>query len=124
MLKKRDFISIMDWSSEELINNLELALELKKKTREGQCPKELEGRSYGMIFHKDSLRTRVSCEVAIFQLGGHVLTMSEKDFQMGKRESVKDVAKGALTLSGWNPDPDLFPSGGVGTGGTCRSSGL
>jgi len=93
MPQKRDFISIMDWSSEELINNLELALELKKKTREGQCPKELEGRSYGMIFHKDSLRTRVSCEVAIFQLGGHVLTMSEKDFQMGKRESVKDVAK-------------------------------
>ena len=93
MPQKRDFISIMDWSSEELIKNLELALELKKKTREGQCPKELEGRSYGMIFHKDSLRTRVSCEVAIFQLGGHVLTMSEKDFQMGKRESVKDVAK-------------------------------
>ena len=93
MPQKRDFISIMDWSSEELINNLELALELKKKTREGQCPKELEGLSYGMIFHKDSLRTRVSCEVAIFQLGGHVLTMSEKDFQMGKRESVKDVAK-------------------------------
>ena len=93
MPQKRDFISIMDWSSEELINNLELALELKKITREGLCPKELEGRSYGMIFHKDSLRTRVSCEVAIFQLGGHVLTMSEKDFQMGKRESVKDVAK-------------------------------
>ena len=93
MPQKRDFISLLDWSSEELLNNLEFASELKQKTLEGRCPKELQGRSYGMIFHKDSLRTRVSCEVAIFQLGGHVLTMSEKDFQMGKRESVKDVAK-------------------------------
>ena len=91
MPQKRDFISIMDWSSEELINNLELALELKKKTREGQCPKELEGRSYGMIFHKDSLRTRVSCEVAIFQLGGHVCLLytspSPRDRQKSRMPS-------------------------------------
>ena len=41
MPQKRDFISIMDWSSEELINNLELALELKKKTREGQNSRDV-----------------------------------------------------------------------------------
>ena len=93
MTGKRDFISVFDWSREEIMNNIELAIELKQKTREDKCPRELEGRSYGLIFHKDSLRTRVSCEVAIYQLGGHSLSMSEKDFQMGKRESVKDVAK-------------------------------
>ncbi len=93
MPAKRDFISIADWSSEEILANLDLAEELKRQTLKNECPHLLEGRSYGLIFHKDSLRTRVSCEVAGAQLGASTVVMWEKDFQMGKRESVQDVAK-------------------------------
>ena len=90
---KRDFISILDWTSEEIRNNLDYAVELKLQTKQGSCPQLLSGKTYGMFFHKPSLRTRLSFEVGIVQLGGNAVNLSEQDFKIGERESVSDVAR-------------------------------
>ena len=90
---KRDFISILDWTEEEIRNNLDYAGELKKQTKQFGCPQLLRGKTYGMFFHKPSLRTRLSFEVGIVQLGGSAVNLSEQDFKIGERESVSDVAR-------------------------------
>lgn len=90
---KRDFISILDWTSEEIRNNIDLAVELKQQTKEGQCPQLLQRKTFGLFFHKPSLRTRLSFEVGIVQLGGASMVLSEKDFKIGERETVSDVAR-------------------------------
>ncbi len=90
---KRDFISILDWTSEEIRNNIDLAVELKQQTKEGQCPQLLQRKTFGLFFHKPSLRTRLSFEVGIAQLGGASMVLSEKDFKIGERETVSDVAR-------------------------------
>ncbi|MGY8700494.1 MAG: ornithine carbamoyltransferase, partial [bacterium] len=89
----RDFISILDWTSEEIRNNIDFAVELKKQTKEGQCPQLLQRKTYGLFFHKPSLRTRLSFEVGITQLGGSSIVLSEQDFKIGERETVSDVAR-------------------------------
>jgi len=90
---KRDFISIIDWTSEEIRNNIDFAFELKQQTKEGQCPQLLQRKTYGLFFHKPSLRTRLSFEVGIAQLGGSSIVLSEQDFKIGERETVSDVAR-------------------------------
>ena len=90
---KRDFISILDWTAAEIAANLEFAQELKALHQQGKCPRLLEQKIYAMIFHKNSLRTRLSFEVGIFQLGGKSVHLTQEDFVMGKRESVKDIAQ-------------------------------
>ncbi|MBF0286346.1 MAG: ornithine carbamoyltransferase [SAR324 cluster bacterium] len=89
----RNFISIQDWTSEEIKANIELASELKILTKQGKCSPHLEKKSYALIFHKESLRTRISFEVGIFQLGGMAMYLTGNDFELGKRESNEDVAK-------------------------------
>ena len=90
---KRDFISILDWTSEEIRSNLDFAVELKHKTEEGKCPQLLHGKTFGLFFHKPSLRTRISFEVGITQLGGTAIVLTEQDFKIGERETVSDVAR-------------------------------
>lgn len=90
---KRNFISLLDWNAEEILANIQLAADLKAQTKKGECPKLLDGKSYALIFHKNSLRTRVSFEVGIFQLGGMAMQLTTQDFELGKRESIHDVAK-------------------------------
>ena len=90
---KRDFISILDWTTEEIHNNLDFAVELKQQTKEGMCPQLLERKTYVLFFHKPSLRTRLSFEVGIAQLGGTSMVLSEQDFKIGERETVSDVAR-------------------------------
>ncbi|MBC8259786.1 MAG: ornithine carbamoyltransferase [SAR324 cluster bacterium] len=90
---KRDFISILDWTSEEIRDNLNLAVELKQQTKAGKCPQLLQNRTFGLFFHKPSLRTRLSFEVGIAQLGGTSIVLSEQDFKIGERETVSDVAR-------------------------------
>lgn len=89
----RHLLSLLDWSGAEILDALALAHDLKRQTHAGECPKLLEGRSYALIFHKNSLRTRVSFEVGIRQLGGNPMVLTEQDFKIGERESVRDVAK-------------------------------
>ena len=76
----RDFISILDWTSEEIRSNLDFAVELKYQTKEGKCPQLLNGKIFGLFFHKPSLRTRLSFEVGITQLGGTAIVLTEQDF--------------------------------------------
>ena len=90
---KRDFVSILDWTSEEIRSNIDFAVELKQQTKEGKCPQLLQRKTFGLFFHKPSLRTRLSFEVGIAQLGGTAMVLSEQDFKIGERETVRDVAR-------------------------------
>jgi len=89
---KRDFISIMDFEN-EVEDTIDLAIRLKTKIKNGDTVNPLKGKHLGMIFEKPSLRTRVSFEIGFSHLGGTALYLSPNEIQVGKRESVHDVAK-------------------------------
>ncbi len=86
---KRDFLSMLDIYPEELFKILEFAEKFKKEKIE----KVLKNKIFALIFEKPSLRTRVSFEAGIKKLGGDSIYLSQQDIGMGKRESVKDIAK-------------------------------
>jgi ornithine carbamoyltransferase len=89
----KHFLTLADLPSEEIRSILELAVQLKEEWKaEGNRPL-LQGKVLGMIFQKPSLRTRVSFDVAMLHLGGNALYLSPNEIQLGKRESVADVAR-------------------------------
>ncbi len=92
-MAKRDFLQITDFSADDLKKMYDLAVELKDLTKKGQCPTPLKGKSFACIFHKASLRTRISFEVGIAQLGGTSLYITDKEIELGKRESISDVGR-------------------------------
>lgn len=86
------FLRITDFSRPELIELLESALALKKELKTtGKNKPVLERKTLAMIFEKPSLRTRVSFEIGMTQLGGHAIYLGPSDIQMGKRETAYDV---------------------------------
>ena len=89
----RDFLSIADLSIEHLHQVLDRAAILKSETRQGHWRTELAGKTVALLFQKPSLRTRVSFEQGIRQLGGHALYLSPAEVQLGERESVPDAAR-------------------------------
>lgn len=91
-LKGRDFISIHDFTPEEVALMLETGLQLKKEQKAGIPHPILGGKTLGMIFQKSSTRTRVAFEVGMYQLGGHALFLSPRDIQLGRGETIKDTA--------------------------------
>ena len=91
-LKGRSFTRVADWNSEELLEVLDLADELKGLQQAREEHQLLPGRTLGMIFQKPSTRTRVSFEVGIYQLGGTGLYLSAGDLQLGRGETIKDTA--------------------------------
>jgi ornithine carbamoyltransferase len=88
MAEHRDFLAITDFSTEELLALLDRAARLKS----GKDDSKLAGKSLAMIFRKSSTRTRVSFEVAMTQLGGHAVFLSDRDSQIGRGETVSDTA--------------------------------
>jgi ornithine carbamoyltransferase len=90
---QKDFLAISDYSSEELSEIIHLGLSTKHQMREGLMPTPLVGKSMALIFHKPSLRTRISFEKAIHWLGGHSIYITGDEFQLGKRESIPDAAR-------------------------------
>lgn len=92
-LKGRDFLSIHDWSREELECVLQTAHTIKLQQKAGMAYQPLKGKTLGMYFAKASTRTRVSFEVGIQQLGGHGLFLSAADLQLRRGESVADTAR-------------------------------
>ncbi len=92
------FLSIADLSPAELYGLLELAAELKEELRQGGNKPILHGKNLALIFQKPSLRTRVSFEMGMVQLGGYAFYLSPNEIKMGGRESVPDVAR---VLSGY-----------------------
>ena len=89
----KHFLSIADLTTEELWGLLYRARELKAEWQAGDNEPILAGKVLGMIFQKPSLRTRVSFEVGMVHLGGSAMYLSPNEIQLGKRESVADVAR-------------------------------
>jgi ornithine carbamoyltransferase len=90
-MRVRDFLTIRDFTTEELRHLLDLAGEIKAAP--GKFTGSLKGKTLALIFEKPSLRTRVSFDVGIQQLGGFSVYLSPAEINLGKRESVYDVAK-------------------------------
>lgn len=88
----RHFLSIKDYSKEELLEIIDLGLYIKKDFGK-QRSDHLHDKTLGMIFEKSSTRTRVSFEVGTYQLGGQALFLSSKDIQLGRGEPMKDTAR-------------------------------
>ena len=92
-LRGRDFVSMDDLSPEEVRFVLDTGVDLKRRAKAGDRPALLTGRVLAMIFEKPSLRTRVTFEVGMWELGGHAVYLAPQDVQLGARESVPDVAR-------------------------------
>jgi ornithine carbamoyltransferase len=93
MHTKQDFLSLSQLSPIELSDLLALAVALKKEWKSGGNEPVLKNKALGMVFTKPSLRTRVSFEMGMQHLGGHALYIAPDEIQLGKRESVPDVAR-------------------------------
>ncbi|EOS54096.1 MULTISPECIES: ornithine carbamoyltransferase [Paenibacillus] len=91
-LNGRDFIELTDYSTDEIHYLIDLAIELKRKQKNGEVYQPLLGKTVGLIFEKSSTRTRVSFEVGTYQLGGHALFLSKNDIQLGRGETIADTA--------------------------------
>ncbi len=89
----RHFLTLADLTPEQMQALLDLAVRIKSAWKAGEETLYLKGKVLGMIFQKPSLRTRVSFDVAMLQLGGNALYLSPDEIQLGKRESVADVAR-------------------------------
>lgn len=95
---KRDLLNFDSLSRSEFNGLLSLASDLKRKQKNGIPHRLLEGKGLGMLFEKPSLRTRVSFEAGMFQLGGHAVFLAPTEVQMGVRETPADCAR---SLSRW-----------------------
>jgi ornithine carbamoyltransferase len=89
---KRDLLTILDLSEDEIDALLRRALLLKENMRAGQLKETLSRKTLGLLFDKPSTRTRVSFEVAMYQLGGQVIFMSSRETQLSRDESLRDTA--------------------------------
>ena len=89
----KHLLKMLDLSSEEIFEILNLADQLKYEQKHGIEHKLLAGKSVGLIFEKASTRTRVSFEVGTYQLGGQPIFLSSKDMQIGRGEPVQDTAR-------------------------------
>lgn len=94
-MRSKDFLSMLDWNREELDHALLLSIEMKNEWKLNGFHQfePLSGKTVGTIFHKPSLRTRISFETGIFQLGGYSLYITEKEIELGKRETIEDAAR-------------------------------
>ena len=90
---KRDFLHITDFTTEEIWETLELARWIKNKFRSGEEFHPFRNRTLAMIFAKPSARTRVSFETGFYRMGGHALFLGPNDIEIGKRESIGDIAQ-------------------------------
>jgi ornithine carbamoyltransferase len=98
MSPPKDFLSLADWPADELRAILARAHELKRQHRAGDAPQTLRGRTLAMYFEKPSLRTHVTFEAGMTQLGGHAILLRPEQVGIGTRESPEDVAR---NLSRW-----------------------
>ena len=98
MSAPKDFVSLAEWPADELRRMLARAHELKRLYRQGESPQTLRGRTLAMYFEKPSLRTHVTFEAGMTQLGGHAILLRPEQVGIGTRESAADVAR---NLSRW-----------------------
>ena len=93
MMKGRDFLKLLDYTSEEILELIDLAADLKAKKKAGVPHKLCEGKNIALLFEKDSTRTRCAFEVAGADLGMSVTYLGPSGSQMGKKESIADTAR-------------------------------
>ena len=91
-LKGRHLITIHELTTEEFIQILDIADDLKRRYSKGEVYKPLAGKTLAMIFQKPSLRTRVSFEAGMSRYGGHAIYLGPTDIQLGNRETAQDIA--------------------------------
>lgn len=89
----RHFLSLKDYTKEEILEIIDLGIDIKKELKEGKVHPYMPNKTLAMIFEKSSTRTRVSFETGIFQLGGHGLFLSNRDIHLGRGEPIKDTAR-------------------------------
>ena len=89
----KHLLKLMDLSTKEITEILNLADQLKYEKKNGIKHHILEGKTLGLIFEKSSTRTRVSFEVGMYDLGGNALFLSSRDLQIGRGEPVQDTAR-------------------------------
>ena len=90
----KHFISINDCSAQELNELLELSAKLKQDDKKGTIQRSLSGKALALVFEKASLRTRVSFEIAMTDLGGVAIYLKPDDIgRLGEREPIKDIAR-------------------------------
>ena len=87
----RNIISMLD-VKDDLENIIDLGINLKKKSKNGESIELLKGKTLGMIFEKSSTRTRVSFETGMTKLGGHAIFLGKSDIQLGRGETIEDTA--------------------------------
>lgn len=87
----KDFLTMLEWSSAQLLAVIELAGTIKKNPAAYQTT--LKGKILGLIFEKNSTRTRVSFEAGMYQLGGQVVVLNSKETQIGRGEPIEDTAR-------------------------------
>ncbi len=90
---KKDFLSISDLTREEILGLFERANYLKDLLEKGEICHPLQRKTLGMIFRKSSTRTRISFEVAMYQLGGHAIFLPSQEMQLQRGESVEDTGR-------------------------------
>ena len=96
--RNKHFLRLTDWSEEKVLETIEIASRLKAEVHAGKVSDRLHGQNIAMFFEKPSLRTITTFQVGMNQLGGHAVLLSPDSIGLGKRESVKDVAR---CLSRW-----------------------
>jgi ornithine carbamoyltransferase len=92
-MKRHDFLTLQDYSKEEIRGLLETTRRFKEKSVTGEEASKLYGKSVALIFQKSSTRTRVSFEVAVNQLGGHAVYLGWGEAQLGRGETIADTAR-------------------------------
>lgn len=93
MSNTRHFLTLMDFTSDELQQLLQHAIEMKKQWKAGVIYEPLKNMTLAMIFEKSSTRTRVSFEAGMNQLGGHAMFLTSRDTQLGRGEPIADSAR-------------------------------
>jgi ornithine carbamoyltransferase len=92
-LKGRSFLGLLDYSSEEINELIDLSIQVKQEKREGKFPRRLENKNIALLFEKNSTRTRCAFTVAAIDEGAHPEFLGKNDIQFGKKESVADTAR-------------------------------
>ncbi len=92
-MNKRDFKSLIDINTQEFKRIIQKAIEYKELDKKHSIPRTYVNRTLAMIFKKNSTRTRVSFETAMYKLGGHAIFLSENSTQLNRGEDISDTAK-------------------------------
>ena len=107
-LKNRSLITLRDFSREEILYILKTAADIKTRFKAGEVYQPLKGKMLAMIFQKPSLRTRVSFETGMYQLGGAAMYLGPGDIGLGKRETTISPQPSSEALSNTITSNDNF----------------